>query len=373
MRTRFCLPTVYLSFCLSLSALAQTAPPAQTPVSSQASASAPSPQAASENHRIWLDVVVTNKGHNAIAGLQEQDFTLLDDGQPRKITSFRATDAVSRATDPVLQVIFLIDAVNTGVQAVGFGKTQLAKFLRQEDGRLSAPTSLVMFTDKSAQFLSPPTRDGKALADSLDSSQSSLRALGRSAGVYGAEEQRMLSLQALDGLAHYEAKQPGRKLVIWMSPGWATLSGPRVMVSEKNEQWLFRSIVALSQELRESRITLYSIDPLGMNDAGQFRTFYYEAFLKGVPSYQKAQNGNLALQVLAAQSGGRVLNISNDIVKQITSCLEDAPAFYTLSFDSPPADHPDEYHDLEVKIGKPGLKSRTRTGYYAQPYATGQR
>jgi VWFA-related protein len=92
-----------------------------------------------------------------------------------------------------------------------------------------------------------------------------------------------------------------------------------------------------------------------------------------VTSYQKAQNGNLALQVFAAQSGGRVLNSGNDLVKEITSCLEDTKAFYTLSFESPPADRPHEYHQLDVRVDKPGLKARTRTGYYAEPYGKGGR
>ncbi len=95
--------------------------------------------------------------------------------------------------------------------------------------------------------------------------------------------------------------------------------------------------------------------------------FYYESFLKGVGSAKKVQNGNLALQVLSVQSGGRVLNSSNEIDKSIAICLADAKAFYTLSFDPPAADRPDEYHNLQVRIGKPGLTARTRTGYYAQP------
>lgn len=77
------------------------------------------------------------------------------------------------------------------------------------------------------------------------------------------------------------------------------------------------------------------------------------------------------MQVLSIQSGGRVLNSSNDIVRLIASCLADAKASYSLSFDSPPADHPDEYHNLEVRVNKPGLTVRTRTGYYAQPYKDG--
>lgn len=117
--------------------------------------------------------------------------------------------------------------------------------------------------------------------------------------------------------------------------------------------------------LREARITLYSIDPLGIHDAGGF-PFYYESFLKGVDSANKAQTGNLGLQVLAVQSGGRALNTSNDVAGSIATCLADAKAYYTLSFDSAAADHPNEYHGLQVKIGKPGLTAHTRTGYYAQ-------
>jgi hypothetical protein len=94
--------------------------------------------------------------------------------------------------------------------------------------------------------------------------------------------------------------------------------------------------------------------------------FSYEGFLKGGNSANDVQNGNLALQVLAVQSGGLVLNSSNDIASLIASCLPDAQAFYTVSFDSPRADHPNEYHSLQVKISKPGLTARTRTGYYAQ-------
>lgn len=282
-------------------------------------------------------------------------------------------DSTSRAPDPALRVIFVIDAVNTGVQSVNYGRMQLSKFLRQDGGRLSQPASLVIFTDTETRIQPTPTLDGNALAESLDSNQTGLRVLSRSAGFYGAQERMDLSVKAIDQLASYERTKPGKKLVLWMSPGWPMLSGPNVELTAKTEQWLFQTIVTLSRELREAGITLYSIDPLGMNDAGGFRTFYYESFLKGVPSYNKVQAGNLALQVLAVQSGGRVLNSDNDIEKEVAECLKDAKAFYTLSFDSPPADHPNEYHSLEVTVDKPGLKARTRTGYYAQPYATSGR
>ena len=79
------------------------------------------------------------------------------------------------------------------------------------------------------------------------------------------------------------------------------------------------------------------------------------------------QVGNLALQVIATQSGGRVLNSSNDIGRQIENAMNDTSGWYVLSFDSPRADGPNEYHKLDLKVGKPGLTARTRSGYYAQP------
>ncbi len=60
---------------------------------------------------------------------------------------------------------------------------------------------------------------------------------------------------------------------------------------------------------------IHSIDPLGVADIGS-RTFYYEAFLKGVSKPNQVQAWNLALEVLAMQSGGLVLKSGNDVAAQ---------------------------------------------------------
>jgi hypothetical protein len=104
-----------------------------------------------------------------------------------------------------------------------------------------------------------------------------------------------------------------------------------------------------------------------MADAGQFRTTEYMQFSKAVKTARQVQRGNLALQVLAYQSGGRVLNSSNDVAGEIATCVADASGFYVISFEGLAGDGPNEYHALEIKIDKPGLAARTRSGYYAQP------
>ncbi|MGB8771805.1 MAG: VWA domain-containing protein [Candidatus Korobacteraceae bacterium] len=319
------------------------------------------------NHRITLDVVVADRSGHALAGLQQQDFTLLDDKQPQKIVSFHAVAGASATADPPVEVILVVDEVNTSFRNVEIERQQIQKLLSQNGGELVRPVSIVFFSDAGATIRNTPSRDGKTLIADLNQNKNALRTSGRAQGFYGAVDRLNLSLRALGQLADYEAARPGRKLVVWISPGWPLFSGPNVELSSKDQQQLFNSIVAVSDELRRARITLYDVDPLGMEDEVGVRTSYYKDFVKGVSAARQVRVGNLALQVLAYQSGGLVLNSNNDVAGEIATCIADANAFYVLSFDGAVGDAPNEYHALEIKIDKPGLAARTRSGYYAQP------
>lgn len=333
---------------------AQSEPPASGPLGSA-------------DHRMTLDVVVTDKSGRPLPGLQQQDFTLLDNKQPQKILSFRAVGGGTATADPPVEVILLVDEVNTSFSQVAFARDAIKKFLGRNGGELARPVSLVFFSDSGTTIGTTPSQDGNAVIADLSQKESGLRTIRRSSGFYGGDERLQLSLHTIERLVDYEAAKPGRKIVVWISPGWPLLSGPRVELTSKQQQGLFNSIVALSDGLRRARITLDDVDPLGTADAGGFRTSGYVQFLKGVRKAGQVQFGNLALQVLAAQSGGRVLNSSNDVAGEIAACDADANAFYVLSFDGLPGDGPNEYHAIEIKIDKPGLTARTRSGYYAQP------
>jgi len=316
-----------------------------------------------ERH-ISLDVVVTDAAGKPVSGLQQQDFTILDDNRAQKMASFEAVQGA--AAEPPVEVIVLIDLVNTSFQRVAFERQEIDKFLRQNNGQLAYPTTLIVFSDTGTQIQPQPSRDGSAMADLLSSTNSSLRIIGRSAGFYGAQERLQASYKAMGQLISYEGTKPGRKLLLWISPGWPMLSGPNVQFSARQQQSFFDWIAQFSNSLRTSRITLYAVNPLGA-DANMARMFYYESYLKGVRNVGQAGPGNLALQVLATQSGGRVLNASNDLTGEINSCVADAGASYVMSFDAAPADRANEYHALTVKVDKPGLKARTNTAYYGQP------
>jgi VWFA-related protein len=321
---------------------------------------------AQQNRSITLDVVVTDKSGKPTSGLEQRDFTLLDNKQPNKIVSFNAIVGGTATPDPPVEVILLVDEVNTPFKNVAFARDQVEKFLQRNGAEMEYPTSLVFLSDTGIASTSS-TRDGNALIGELHQNKNGLRIIGRAQGVYGSGDRVELSLHALEQFADYESTRPGRKLVIWLSPGWPLLSGPRVQLSTKADESLFKLIVALSDALRQSRITLYSIDPLGMADTRGLRELRYENYVKGVKKPNGVHIGNLGLQVLAEQSGGRALEYDNDITAEIATCIAETNAFYVLSFNGLPGDGPNEYHALEIKIDKPGLKARTRAGYYAQP------
>jgi VWFA-related protein len=355
-----CLP--FLSWAQQNPAPAATEQPvAASPAAPQSSPAAPETKVA--EGRIHLDVVVTDKSGKPVSGLELKDFTLLDNNLPAKILSFHAVDGTAHKAHPPVEVILLIDTVNETHQQVAFVRQEIQKYLRQNDGHLAQPVSLFVLTNDGVDAQHLPSADGNALAAKVDHLDDRLRTIGRAGGTWGAIERFQFSVKMMLDIANAEAKKPGKKLLIWAGSGWPLLDSPRIQTSDVGQQQSFDVIVQLSNRLREAHISAYSIST-GMPGPG---TYLYQGFLKGVPSAQKASVSNLGLKVLAVQSGGRALVPDNDLAAQINRCVQDAQAFYTLSFDPPPAAYANEYHHLEVRIDKPNLEIRTSHGYYNQP------
>jgi VWFA-related protein len=312
--------------------------------------------------RIYLDVVVSAKSGPPVTDLQQQDFTLLDNKAPRPITSFKQ---VSGREAPI-EVVLVIDGVNADYQHVVFEQEQSDKFLSAEGGHLSYPTAVAVFTEQGTQVAGEFSTDGNALSSLLNQKIIGQRAIGRTAGYYGAVERWQMSVQALHQLVGSVAAQPGRKIILWVSPGWPLLSGPNTELDSKQEQQIFADVVSFSTQLQQARVTLYSVDPLGAAESPG-RIDYYQEFLKGVRKASQVNLGNLGVQVLAVQSGGLAFSSNNDVADLLRKCLAESVPYYEISFDAPAGGKRDEYHQLEIRLSKPGLTARTRQGYYAQP------
>ena len=319
--------------------------------------------AASGSNILTLDVVVKPGDKGApVTGLSQSSFSILDNGAPQPIRSFRAVSGQPEA----VKVLVVLDAVNLGFDRMAYERQELDRFLHANDGRLTSPTSLAILTDTGTQIQPSYTTDGNALSQLLDKQVIGLRDIRRSAGFYGAEERLQISLKALDQLVSHEAGEPGRKFIIWVTPGWPLLSGPGVELSNKDQQQLFNEVVAYSNALRRANITMYVVDPIGAGESVG-RAFYYEEYLKGIKKPSEAYPADLGAQVLSVQSGGLYLAGNNDIGAQLKQCFDDAKAYYEIGIQPAPADAPNQYHSLSVRVAEPDLVARTRQGYYAQP------
>ena len=331
--------------------------------SQSAQANQTSAQAATASGDLTLDVVVTDKSGAPVTGIEPGDFKLLDNKQPQSLVAVQPANGMKAKADPPVQALVVIDAVNATFLTIANERQWLGSLARENGGELALPTSLVLLTDQGMRFQDHATLDGKVLAEFLEQNASGLRDIRRSEGREGELEREQVSLNSLSFLAAKEAKAPGRKLVIWVSPGWQLFSNYSWDGGQRDEKVLFNYIVSMSTALRQAHITLYSVDPAGVG-RGQF---FYQNYLKGVDAPKHADYGNLFLQVLATQSGGQVMFASNDLASLIDKCVADARAYYVLTYHPPAPGHADEYHAVDVQVDKPGLKARTRYGYYAQP------
>ena len=311
--------------------------------------------------RIQLDVSVTGAKGKPAAELSEKDFTVLDNKTQRPIASFRAVEG----KDAPVEVVIVVDSVNTPYEYLAYQRGQIARYLRSNDGVLPYPTTFAVLSDTNFRVYNGRSKDGNVLANALDHTDIGLRAINRSQGFYGAADRMTISLNALRSLTLSEQKKRGRKLVLWVSPGWPLLSGPEVDLDGSQAEAVYRSAVAFSTELRKADITLYSINSWGARE-NLGREFYYQNFLKGLKGPKDAQWGNVALQVLAEQSGGLALN-SNDVVGMMKQCVADADQYYRIVLNTPAGEQPNAYHAIQVKVAQDGLVARTRQGYYAQP------
>jgi VWFA-related protein len=305
-----------------------------------------------------IDLVVADSAGNPVSDLPPWDFTLLDNGQPAKI---RTVHKSREPSVPAPEQIFVLDAINLSPQQLTQTESAIVHFLRRNDGRLEVTCFLYRLTRNGLFSSSKPTRDGNLLAKEVEQHKSP-RTMWRSVRNDGpnllrawvsSSQPNQLSLRALGSIAIDQREIAGRKIVVWISPGWP-VKGGEIGFDEATE---------LSTRLREARITLDNVNVWPNPD----RSLNYHDYLEAPRSQKDMQPAKMALQVIATHTGGLVLDSSGDLDRDIERCVEEVRSFYTLTFNSPHTYQMDEFHDLRVQVARPALTVRAPTGYYNEP------
>ena len=107
--------------------------------------------------------VVRPKSGPPVKGLQQSDFTILDNDVPQTITSFEAVDGKQAR----IEVILVFDAVNIGSREAANAYEEIKKFLKSDRGRLAYPTAVAILTGKGLESPLEFSQDGNAISAAL--------------------------------------------------------------------------------------------------------------------------------------------------------------------------------------------------------------
>lgn len=330
---------------------------------------------------VMLDVVVTDKTGRPVPGLGKQDFTIFEDGQAQKISSFetpemhltenpasetspanRSISTQQRADAALPETIIVLDDRNTSSEDASFAWQELLKYLRKQPNPLAEPTALMVFNKTRLERVAAPTRDTAVLLAKAQKIQLELPSLSFNNGVQGAANGMLASLLALDEIALSSADRQSRKNIIWIGSGFPIFTSTNVQMVDRER---FLSYVRYTANwLQETRSTLYTIDPKGLPVANEG---YLDLVGGGslIGSTVQATTGELVFESLAPETGGQIFRNRNDINVAISDAAESGSAYYTLAYYPENSNFDGNFRKIRVAIDNNKFTATTQQGYYA--------
>jgi VWFA-related protein len=369
---------------------------------------------------VRVDVIITDKNGNQIADLQPADFEVTEDGKPQKIETFKLVKldggAASAANEPPREIRTDYDEESEAAREdVRLFAIFLDDYHVRRGASMSVRTPLTRFVEAQ---LGPSDMVGVMYP--LESTSSVRMTRNHSAVVRGLQQfqgrkhdytprnqfeeryayypteiveriRNQVSLSALKALiVHMGSLKEGRKALIVVSEGYTNALPPQMRngnaqfpgsgnpnafnpgagANDPNEdRYQFFSNVDLESDLREvydtanrNNVSIYAVDPRGLPG------FEFDID-QGVGSLQmdaKYLNATMdTLRTLAENTDGRAIVNRNDLdvgMKQIT---RDSSAYYLIGYSSSQAPSDGKFHEIKVRVKRPGTQVRARKGYWA--------
>ena len=187
-----------------------------------------------------------------------------------------------------------------------------------------------------------------------------------------------------------------RKAIIWVSTGMfvdplgasspvAVSPGLSMIMREANRSQAGR-LPALFRRMREANVTIYSVDPGGLGGLENFVQaraagthaiiwskrnmslsddwFYPRNPPQAMDLSRKVASVNLDfLKTAAENTGGLAITDTNDLAGGVDRIFAENSAYYLLGFTVPPGHRAGSLHRLEVKVNRPDVTVRSRSGY----------
>jgi VWFA-related protein len=394
-------------FCVLLSAALSAQ--RQAPESSQ-----PAATIRSNPRIVLLDVVATDASGKPVHGLNEKDFTVIEDVSAQNIRSFEEhigsasaegkpipnlnlgpdvyTNFVPVARDEVTNLV-LFDVLNMSSADMVSAKYQLLKLVQ----KLPPTQQLGLFVlGRRLRMIQGLTRDTKSVyAAARDMGSASSPAYSDMRGLSAqfselehsalakappevlqnlertlAEEHDIKTVSraqyTFDGLGELAlamARIPGRKNLIWITSAF-----PFDPVVEDE------GMRKLSSQLAASRIAVYPIDARGVvvnqPDASVYGPEIFSAYGDKAGAWIATMNEEVRASYesmfhMAEQTGGRPFFNQNEFLPAVERIIDIGSNYYSLSYRPENSKWDGRFRKLRVKCARRDVKLVYRTGYYA--------
>ena len=408
--------SVALAVCAAVFLAAQQvpqAPPAQQP---------PTPTFRAGVNFISVDVIASDKTGAPVANLKPEDFEITEQGKPQKIETFKLVsldgglmatgDQTPRpihsdedeqreaAKDDVRLFAIFLDDYHVKVGSSMGAREQIARFVDTQLGPsdmigvmypLSSLASVLMTRDHDAVKRGIEQFTGRKY-DYTPKNPAEERYQFQPTEVV-EQIRNQVSLSALKALIiHMGGLKEGRKALILVSEGYSSILPPQLRdanaaspgsgnpnrydptagasgtdVTENRAQNM--AMVDMEMQLRDVyeeanhyNVAIYAVDPrmLATNEFG--------LDMPAIDSrldQQYLANTIETLRTLSGNTDGRAIVNRNDLTVAMKQIVRDTSAYYLLGYNSTFTATDGKFHEIKVRVKRPGIEIRARKGYWA--------
>ena len=194
-----------------------------------------------------------------------------------------------------------------------------------------------------------------------------------------------LTISALNGLCIYMgALREGRKTILYVSEGMSNtlpagvrtrgpisrgpMGGIPTDPSAMQQTTQFFDSTMLLSDLRRvfesaarSNTAIYTLDPRGLAPSD----FGIEDVVTPNVDRQMLNETTDLLRVIASETDGRAIVGRNDPMPDLQRMIRDNSAYYLLGYVSTLAPRDGKFHEIQVRVKRPGVEVRSRKGYWA--------
>ncbi|MFB3854205.1 MAG: VWA domain-containing protein [Vicinamibacterales bacterium] len=364
---------------------------------------------------VRVDVIVTDKRGEPVSDLRLEDFEVTEDGKPQRIETFKlvrigeevsavpprqirtAYDEESEAArDDVRLFAIFLDDYHVRLGASMAVREPLKRFIQTSLGPSDMVALMYPLTPLSDVRMS---RDRDAVMGAIDKFEG--RKYNYQPRNYAEEKYAMypasvverirnqVSMGAIKALVtRLGSLREGRKALILVSEGYSNYLPPQLRDPiasmpglgniargrpgydnpETEERAAFFVNTDIQRDLRDvfdaanrNNTAIYALDPRGL------ATHEYD-INEGVgmeTDRMSLQSTMDTLRVLASETDGRAIVNRNDLDAGLRQAVKDSSAYYLLGYNSTEAPSDGKFHQIRVRIRRPGVQVRARKGYWA--------